>query len=163
MKQLSEQQKHNLCKSALLLKRDIEVSFLQLGELLYKIKNETLFEAGWESWEEYEMEFRMPSSTISRLIRIYEVFRLRYSFPQAELAEIGWSGLAEILPILPPEASKSRAEELMGQVAVQSRSDLRRTIKEAKTGISMSKCKHPNAYVIKVCPDCGDREKIYQE
>lgn len=157
MKELSESQKHNLCKSALLLKRDIEVSFLQLGELLYKIKTGNLFEAGWESWEEYEMEFRMPPSTISRLIRIYEVFRLRYSFPQAELADIGWSGLAEILPVLPPETPRARAEELMGQVAVQSRTDLRRTIKEAKTGIDMSKCKHKDTYTLRICRDCGER------
>lgn len=162
MKELSETKKNDYCNEALDLKKKIEWSFLKLGEMLYKIKREMLFEAGWSSWEEYEMEFKMPSSTISRLIRIYEVFVLRYSFPQAELAGVGWSALAEILPILPETAPRKRAEELLQQVAIQNRQDIRRTIREAKTGISMADCDH-DFYTIKICRICGERLREEKE
>ena len=164
MNQLTtETQKNNFCKSALLVKRDIEFSFLQLGEMLHRIKKESLFEAGWSSWEEYEMELKMSSATISKIMRIYEIFVLRYSFTPKLLAEAGgWSMVAEILPVISETTPRQRVEELLDNCINQSRTDVRRTIQEARSGIEMKDCKH-DFYTIRVCRICGLREKIYDK
>lgn len=162
-KELTETQKHNVCKSALLLKQDIEHSFLHLGEMLHQIKTDSLFLAGWSSWEEYEMELKMSSATISKLIRIYEVFVLKYKFKSLQLAEVGgWSVVAEILPVVSETTSKQRVEELLGLCAEQNRTDLRKSVKEEQRG---SPCKHLHRHklILSICDNCGDKERLYED
>jgi hypothetical protein len=157
----TEREKHQYCKETLEYKTDIEWRFVGLGERLYKIKQERMFEAGWSSWEEFEMELKMSPATVSKLLRIYEIFILKYSFTPKQIAETGgWSVVAELLPSIGENATKARIKELFAVATSQSRSDLRKTLLEAKTGIDMTKCKHMDSYTIKICRTCGDRELI---
>lgn len=163
MKELTENQKHNYCKSALLLKRDIEFTFLQLGEMLHKIKQDRLFEAGWSSWDEYEMELKMSSGTISKLIRIYELFVLCHKFTPKQIAGAGgWSVVAELLPVVAETTPHARVEELLGICAEQTRTDLRRTVTEVKRG---SPCSHAKTHrlILEICDDCGYKTRIIED
>lgn len=164
MKEISETKKNEYCNGAIKLKIDIERDFIVLGEMLYRIKKEQMFEAGWSSWEEFEMELKLSSATISKIIRIYEIFCLRYSFTAKVLAEAGgWSSIAEVLPVINEDTTRKRAEELLDICTTQSRTDVRRTIQEAKTGVDMTKCKHLDTYTLQICRDCGERIRLEEK
>ncbi len=159
----TEKAKHQYCKEALEYKTDIEWRFIGLGERLYKIKQERLYEAGWSSWDEFEMELKMSPATVSKLLRIYEIFILRYRFTPKQIATAGgWSSVAELLPSIKEDTPRERAKELLELVTDQSRLDLRKTLHEHKTGVDMAKCKHKpdDYYILKIYRCCGDREVI---
>lgn len=157
----TEKEKYQFCQQALEAKRDIEFRFIELGAYLHKIKEERLYEVGWESWDDFSIELKLPPSTISRLIRIYQIFVLRFNFAPAQIAEAGgWTVVAEFLPDISEETTKEEVKDWFGNAITMTRADLRRTIVEGRKGTDMAKCKHPNAYKILCCPDCGDREKI---
>ena len=48
-------------------------------------------------------------------------------------------------------------------VAQMRRKDLRKEVKEEKTGVSMADCLHRNTYFIEICKVCGDSWKKYKE
>lgn len=161
-KDLSEIGKQKYCERAVLLEEAGRAMYLTLGEMLHNIRNERLYEPFWGSWQEYCMEFKdLSGSSISKLITIYEVFVLRYGFKIEELAKSGgWTKLYQIALASP---TKKDATRWLSKGKVASRSDLMKFLTEAKTGIDMSKCKHKDAYLIRVCPSCGDRHRVYEE
>jgi len=156
--QLTETKRHQICEKAIELKKDIEFRFIELGALLYQIREERHYEAGWSSWEEYAMELKMRTSTISRLISIYEEFVLRFKIPHAELASAGgWSVLAEILPDINETTTKQEITSWLGEASQLARPDLRRAITERRRGVDMAKCAHKDTYTIKICRTCGEK------
>lgn len=156
----SEKKQHEFCLEALDLKKNIECDFIELGMLLSKIKEFRYYEAGWSSWEEYVMELKMSEASISRLVRIYEVFILRFKFAPAQLAPIGWANVAELLPQIKETTPRNDVQGWLGEMVNLPRQDVRRAIIERKTGISMADCKHKDTYTIKICRGCGDRWKL---
>jgi hypothetical protein len=151
---------YEICQQALDAKKNIESRFIELGGMLHRIKEERLFEDGWTSWAEFEMELKLPSSTISRLIRIYQIFILRYQFQALELAGVGgWTLIAEYLPLIGPETPREEVSDWIGTASRMTRQDVRRGIFEAKTGISMDECAHENTFQVTVCSDCGDKRQ----
>jgi hypothetical protein len=161
MNQMTEQSNHDLCLLAIEQKKNLELEYLSLGATLHAIKERQAFESGWSSWEEYCMELKMSESSISKLLRIYEIFVLRYAIEQPKLAAAGgWSTLAELLPLVSPqETSRERVEELLEIVTTQTRSDARKTIKGAVDG-SPEDCNHADTYIIRICCDCPERWEI---
>lgn len=162
MTEMTETAKNNFCVRAIDNKKDLEFGFLELGKMLYEIKTQRMFEAGWDSWEEYCMELKLSDATISKLFRIYEVFVLHYKIPQEALAEAGgWSNVSELLPLVDVETTpKARVRELLGIATNQTRSDLRKTIFEAKVGKS---CGHKKKryLVLEICDDgCNERWNV---
>lgn len=157
----TEQKKHSICLSAIEAKKDIEWKFLELGKMLYEIKQERMYEAGWESWDEYCMELKLSASTISKLFRIYEVFVLHYKIEPMQLAAAGgWSSVAELLPLVDTETtSEKRVQELLGIATSQTRKHFRATISEEKRG---SPCKHLKKHrlVLEICEGCPERWRI---
>lgn len=158
MTELTEKRKHDICQSAIRMKQSIEEDFLTLGKMLYEIKTQELWRAGWDSWDEYAMEFRFSGPTISKLQRIHEVLVMQYKIEPAKLAAAGgWSSVAEILPLIDPETTPTtRVRELLGLATEQTRKDFRATVFEIKKG---HPCKHPNRrrVVIDMCLTCPDR------
>jgi hypothetical protein len=155
---LIEQKNLAYCQKALALKKNIEVSYLKLGEMLYNIRQDRLFEPQWSSFREYVMEFKIPESTASRLISIYEIFVLKFGFASTQIVEVGWTNLAATLPQIKTKADAKKWLTTAGQL---SQRDLRMELTEAKTGVQMRDCKHPNAVKILYCPDCGFKEQIH--
>lgn len=139
----------------------MEKNFLSLAEYLYQIKNNSLWQYGYTSWEEFRDEIKLSDATISKLMKIYQTFVLDYGFtPDQIVSAGGWSVLAETLPLI---RSKTDAEEWLHKSKELSLRDVRAEVREAKLGISATtECSHENAYVIRICPDCGNRERVYE-
>ena len=92
---------------------------------------------------------------------LYSKFILEYGFTHKQLVDAGgWSVLSEALPVI---HSKKDAEHWLGEAQHLSLRDMRTSIREARRGVEMASCKHDNTYIIKICSDCGDRQKIYDE
>lgn len=152
-------QKLNYCNDTLALKNSIEIDFLELGKRLKNIRDNRLFESQWESFSEYVLEFKnLSEGTVSKLINIYEKFVVEYGFAPEQIAEAGgWTVLAETLPVV---KTAKQAEHWLLQATALTRSDLRRSISEQKTGIEIENCTHPRKYTLCICPDCALREKV---
>ena len=151
---------YDYCQQTLTLKANIEHSFLALGERLKKIRDQRLYEPSWTSFYEYCEEMKMNESTASRLIGIYEKFILEYHFEHQKLLEAGgWSVISECLPVI---KSKNDAEEWLHKAKTLSRGDLRKELKEKKTGITETGCRH-DYYMLRVCRKCGEKTRVYDD
>lgn len=142
------------CQVAIGMKKDMEFTYLKLGEMLYNIREGNLFEPQWSSFGEYIMELKISESTASKIINIYRLFELEYGFPREKLSLVGWTALAETLPFI---KSKADAKHWLEHATSLTRVDLKRELIEAKTGVMQRDCSHKNTYMIQVCKDCGDR------
>lgn len=154
--------KQKYCQRAVMLEEAGRAMYLTLGEMLFNIRNGRLYEPFWSSWQEYIMEFKdLSGASVSKLITVYEVFVLKYGFKIEELAKAGgWTKLYQLALVSP---TRSKAEKWLAKAGVTTRNDLQKFLVEAKTGIDMSTCKHKDAYLIRICPDCGDRHRVYDE
>lgn len=161
MTTIIETANHQFCVETLNLKHDIEKNFIVIGGRLKKIRDENLFQPQYGSFVEYLWEMRMSEPTASRLINIYEKFIVEYQISPAKVAEAGgWSSLAETLPVV---HSREDAEHWLERALVLTKEDLRKEIKEKRTGKLMELCDHSDSYTIKVCRLCGERHRIYDE
>ena len=158
----SEIKKHDYCQKTIELENHARMLYLNMGERLYNIRNERLYEPAWSSWQEYCMEFKdLSAGSISKMITVYEIFILKYGFSPEKLSEVGgWTKLYTLIPLI---SSKTEAKEWLGKSVLLTRKDLTLEVKEARTGISISKCEHENAILLKICPDCGNKERIYEK
>lgn len=156
-KELTENKRHQICLEAIKAKFQLENDALTLAKMLYEIRENRYFEAGWTSWEEYTLEFKMSASSISRLIRIHELLVLKYDLKPAELASAGgWTLLGDMLPTIKPETPRERVLELVELAKGQTRSHFQETLKGVKRG---SYCSHKKTHkvVVEYCDDCGAR------
>lgn len=155
----SELVDNQYCQHALDLKKQIELRFLELGQVLWEIREGRKYEAGWSSWIEFEMELGLAPSTVSKLLNIYQKFVLEYEFSAQKIIEAGgWTKVALLLPLVD---SKESASDWLETASHTTYRDLGINVREAKTGKEQKDCSHSDAYTIRVCPDCGDRERIY--
>jgi hypothetical protein len=148
----------NYCEDTILLRDKIEESFLELGARLFKIRNEELFKGQYESYPLFLEELKISESVASRLVTVWRTFVDEYQLSPAKLLRIGWSDLYQVSRVT---KDKDEVLELIEKGQVLSSGDLRKEMLEVSTGIEMAQCDHPQAYVIKVCPTCHFKEKIY--
>lgn len=149
-----------MCQTTLDLKDKIENSFLILGESLWKIREERMWEGQWTSFGEFLMEMKMSEPTASKLINIWAKFVMEFGINPFLVVEAGgWGNVAEILPVVKDKLS---AEEWLGKAKVLTREDLRTEIRIAKGGTPPEDCSHGDSYTIKVCRTCGTSERIYE-
>lgn len=131
-----------------------------LGEELYNIKEKMLWEGVYGSWEEFTVELKMSNNTINKLMQIYKTLVLSYGLSNEQITTAGgWSVVADVLPMI---TSKKDALKWLNQAQSLTRADLRKEIKESKTGIVMTQCSHKNTYKIEVCKDCGERYQVFE-
>lgn len=151
-------QKLGYCEKALELKKDIEGNFLVLGEYLYYIKENQMYEPQWSSFDEFVFEMKMSMNMANKLIQLHKTFIVGYGFSSQEIINAGgWSCLADILPMV---NSRKSAEKWIHLTASLTRGDLRKELKEARTGKLMSQCLHENTYTVCICKDCGERNQV---
>ncbi len=149
---------YNYCTKTGELKDKIEETFLLLGERLLKIRQEELYKGQWDSFEEYLESIHLNKSVASRLICVFEKFVVEYGInPDRILEAGGWSDCYQIAIL---SENKEDAEDWLNKAKVLNSTDLRREITEFRTGKPMKDCKHPNRYLLSVCPTCGLKEKI---
>lgn len=150
------------CNEAIDLKNKLEGSFLELGARLYQIKENSLYEPNWASWVEFTWELKMSDNTINKLIQIYKTLILGYGFNNQQILNAGgWTVVADVLPMI---TSKKDALRWLNLASTLTRTDLRKEIKEAKTGIDMGDCKHINTrrIMIEICNICGQKHEIFE-
>ncbi len=132
-----------------------------LAERLYKIKEENIWQAGYESWEEYCMELKTyQSGAISKLMTIHKQFVIEYQIPQEKLAILGWTVVYKIKNLL---KGKEDAEEFVDKVITLSRSDISREIASRKSEKDIDDCLHENTILIRFCKECGERWEQHEE
>lgn len=159
---VSEASKHAYCQKTLELEEAAKLVYLQLGERLYNVRNERLYEAGWDSWDDFCMEFRdLSPASISKLISVYETFVLGYGFKPEKLARAG--GWTKLYQISRHVKDREDAEEWLEKAEVSSRVDLGKSLVEAKTGVPMLECPHERTYTVEICEDCGERVRVYED
>jgi hypothetical protein len=130
------------------LKQDISLRFLEVGKILYRLKEEGLYrvinpDMGWEAY------CAMPEISISpsharNLMRIYKIFTLGLGVPNEVLAGIDQRKLTAILP----SVNEENVEQLIAEAKTLTRSDLQKNLKENPDcvhewqAISFERCKH---------------------
>jgi len=161
---LSEENRHGFCLKAIELKKEIESRFVDLGGFLYEIRERRHYEAGWSSWEEYTMELKMSTSMISRLIRIYETFVLKYQFAPEQIASAGgWTTVAVLLPEIKENTPKNDVSIWLEEMVGLTREHAKQAIIERKGGIQIAECEHKETYTLKICKSCGEKWKIWAD
>ena len=151
----------DFCDTTLQLEQGARVVYLMLGERLNRIRENKLYEPAWSSWHEYCMEFKdLSTGSISKIIAVYKKFIVEFGYEPTELAKAGgWTKLYEISKRV---KTKADAEKWLGLAELSSRKDLNDHLIEDEVGIVMSECKHTKTYVVRICEECGDKERIYE-
>lgn len=152
----TEVQQNDYCNSALKLKNDLETGFIVLGEYLHNIYVNNLWQASYSSWEEYTWELKMSSNHINKLMQIYRTLVLSYGLKAEHIITAGgWSVVADLLPMI---GSKKDALKWLNKAQLLTRSDLRKEMKEAKTGVLIGSCSHDKWTEVTLCQceNCGD-------
>lgn len=157
-----ENYKKEYCDTTLQMETGARTVYLLLAERLYNIREERLYEAGWDSWQEFCMEFKdMSPASVSKLISVYDVFIKQYGFKADELAKVGgWTKLYQILKLV---HTKEDALKWLQIAETSSRADLGKFLVEAKTGLEMNECKHEHTYLVRICEDCGEKWREYPQ
>lgn len=155
----------NFCEETAELKSQTEEAFLELGSRLNEIKTKQLFLGRWEDFDHYcREELKMTQQTAYKLISIYETFIVQYKVPIDKLAKAGgWTMLATILPVV---ENKEDAHECVDQaIALQSKRELAQWVREKKTGVNPTNCKHKltETYMVSRCLDCGEVHRVYED
>lgn len=153
----------DFCKETAVLKKRSEISLIELGGRLHKIFSERLYEPNHEHFKDYLEDIKLSPSTASKLIGIYEKFVIQFKYKPKFLAEVGgWSSISEVVSLVD---TKKDADIWLAKVEALNRTDLRKEIKEKKTGVLMAKCphKHTAKFTVVKCEDCGDTWRNYDE
>lgn len=159
---LTEVESQSFCEQTLEMEKVISSAFLVLAERLHRIRNEHLYESGWDSWMDFCLEFKeLSPSSISKLVSVYQTFIENFGFSKDDLTSAGgWTKLYQISKYV---KNKVEAESWLKIAEISSRSDLEKHLKEAKTGVVMAECSHKNTYTVLICEDCGERIRVYEE
>lgn len=157
---LTDEKKKNYCDITLKLEEGARTAYLMLAERLYNIRQERLYEPAWSSWQEFTMEFKdMSSSSISKLITVYEKFILEFGYNPSELVKAG--GWTKLYQMGKQVKTKAEAEKWLSLAETSSRQDLDKFLVEAKTGVDMHTCAHEHTYTVEICEDCGIKVAEY--
>ena len=143
-KELTQHEKYKIAKgqfNELLKWRNVAgMSYLMMGKILKKFKDERLYEnLGEESpeYESLEMFLQMPEIDLKLrkayyLIQIYDRFCIQYKFKPEELSGISWTALRSILSVVRPE----NAKDLVEDAKTLRRTDLEIKVEQLKRGIT---------------------------
>jgi hypothetical protein len=149
--------------------------FLRAGAILSEIKEKETYKAEDSAHEWSFNDFinrpdlpfpgRTPQSrrrTADALIRVYNIFKKKFSYKTNILAPIGWTKLdliSRAVELLPVNAHK-QADEWLDKAKTLSMTDLAMELKEDGKEIGHGLlCTHTDAYWISYCPKCGARSK----
>lgn len=149
-----EQKNYEFVQGLAKLAETIEYGYIELGEGLKRCRDEELFRPMYDSlWEMCDEILKISETKAKKLIYIVEKFGC---IPKEKLRQARWSVIAEVLPVVKTKADAKRWVQKVTDTDMR-RVDLRKEVREAKSGIKMTKCKHTDTYRLIVCRLCGDR------
>ena len=150
-----------------------QLNFLRAGKMLYKIREEKTYEAEdaahkwtWDDFLERRTDLPLPGSTYEgqkrnaqRLIRLYQLFIVKLTKKEEELAEIGYSKLNLIATPIEKSKEKERdnvVAEWLEKAKNLTVRDLYAEIKSENAPIGTGlECGHELERLMWVCPICG--------
>ena len=158
---MNEIKAYEYCEETIKFKSAIENSYLGLCARLHKIKEERLYEASYTSWTLFLEELKIDRATAERMVKIYDIFILKYGISPAKIEGAGgWSVVAELIPI---SNSQKEAEEALEYATGALRKDVRIYVHAKRFGKEKEgMCTHKDTYVVEICRDCGDRWEVHE-
>lgn len=146
------------CEETIELVYNIESAFISLGERLYKIQNERLWEGRWDSYKEYLSDIKISPGKASKIVSIYETYVLKYHVPVEKLSCVGWSSLYTMLVAVEDEKS---AHDWVEKGTILRREDIEDEVRDIRLG---RVCEHKDCedFHLKVCLDCKKRFRVYE-
>lgn len=126
-------------KKAIEIKNGMGFFIVRMGQLLKEIRDNDYYEVlGYETFSEYvaNSELAFKRRTAYYYIEIYEWFILKFDYKPEELAEIGYSKLITLLPIVKKTESlpepRKRVELLVDDVKALRPYDFKKKYKDEK-------------------------------
>lgn len=147
----------NYLKETITIAKRIESAFLELAARLKNIRDNRLYEGDYQNFAEFLWEIKIAEGTASKLIKVYETFVLKFKMKNDKLSAVGWSSLYQIANNV---ETKEEAEEWVEKAVLLTRDHLTDSLKEKTKG--PNKCSHSDVYILKICKDCGFREKQFE-
>jgi len=137
----------------LALRRHIEGAFIELGERLYNIKKDEMWEGMYNSFSEFLVDLAISDAQASKLSQIYQKFVLDYKIDVPRLAKIGQKRLYEIIPMI---TDKNSLASVLERIEGLSSDDVVAIAREHKHG----EHKHQDEKFV-ICKICRRMKRIY--
>lgn len=134
------------------LLKQAEMSFLEIGSILYEVRESASWRQGFESYEAFLNEARISKSVASVLVKVYKHFVLDGGKSNEQLAVLGYSNLYSAIPLL--EAGED-IDTVLAKVKLLTRDELKQEIRDEKH----SDCPHLER--ITICSVC--KVRIYDD
>ena len=151
----TDQERHEFLEDTRELSVKSSIAQILLAERLYRIREEKLWQTGYDSFDEYCMNLKLYNAgAISKLITVYKTFILDYGIDREKAAEVGYTVLYKAHKVI---EDKEDAEEFVNNAMIWTGSDINREIAYRKSGNPVEDCKHENTYMVRICKDCGER------
>lgn len=150
------------CQRAVALKKNIEVTFLVLGEMLKNIRDEKRYEGTYTDFEEFLEDLNLTASNASKIITVFEYFCENLKVPEDKLVNAGgYSVLYELYILSKSEADqKSFVDEKLSMLASPMIGGRQKYLRELKNGVEA--CEHAwKDLHIRQCSNCYVKEKLY--
>ena len=153
MGNLSPQKLYQLdTEVSMLVQKQAEL-FLELGRRLYEIEVENYYaDLDYETFESYLADKGLNYKTARAYINVYKIFIDQLEYKPQELADIPWSKLQAIVPVV-KTVERVEADEWLDKARTLSMSDLAIEKREDQANVGFEKRKpYPILYR---CSDCG--------
>lgn len=162
MNEITAQNNFNYITDTIALKNSIEISYINLAQRLNEILVKRMWEPNYESFEEFLEDIKISGKKAHRMILMWNKLVVEYQIPEHKIITAG--GWTVVETVMQYARDRATAEEWLEIAQHNTRSDLRKLILEAKTGIKMELCSHKNKEVITFerCLDCGDSRRLYE-
>lgn len=144
------------------LYKQSDMGQLSLAQRFYEIKSKKLYKPLYSCMREFiETELKgMGNSTASRLAGLHEKFVLTLGIKTDEIAKAGWSVVSQALPVI-NTADEARYWLDIANAEGMTKKAFADLVKEHRAGKPMTDCAHDKAYLIRHCPECGDKWREY--
>lgn len=137
------------------LRLHIEGAFLVLGEKLYKIKSEKMWEGVYDSYEDFLKDIDLTPGNASKLRQIYEKLMLEQGFQPSEIAKIGQRKLYSILPLC---TDKKTTQGVLQDISGLHSKDVDKLVSAKKAG------EHEHEWIeYRMCEVCKESHRIYDQ
>lgn len=143
------------------LERNFMGDAIQLGALLYEIRETRAWSEGYESFDNPEMhnfleDIGLAKQLANKIILIHERFTLK-GYPEQKLLQATWAKVAETLPY-----AKGADEEVLDElvdvaITAPTQTELRRTLKEKYKPQEPIDCQHLETRTLNLCVNCNQR------
>lgn len=135
------------------LRQHIEGAFLILGEKLYRIKGEEMWQGMYNSYEEFLKDIDISPGNASKLRQIYERLVLEQGFTPPELAGVGQRRLYAILPLC---TDKNSTKGVLKDIQGLHSKDVDVMVKAKEAG------EHTHIWIeYRMCQVCKETHKVY--